>query len=105
MPAVVGGPIVGIVGDTAPGVGTDLVLVCIIMALPVDPRGRIRKRPGRTRFPSGHRRMPRNCSDSRGSADYSAFCGGAAKHGIPTLKRFRPPNVNSYKAASCRRIV
>ena len=32
-----------------------------------------------------------NCSDLRGSADYSAYCGGATEHGISTANRFRPP--------------
>ena len=32
----------------------------------------------------------RNCSDLRGSADYSAYCGGATEHGISTANRFRP---------------
>ena len=31
-----------------------------------------------------------NCSDLRGSADYSAYCGGATEHGISTANRFRP---------------
>ena len=31
-----------------------------------------------------------NCSDFRGSADYSASCGGATKYGISTANRFRP---------------
>ena len=31
-----------------------------------------------------------NCSDLRGSADYSASCGGVAKHGISIANRFRP---------------
>ena len=34
-------------------------------------------------------RPRRNCSDLRGSADYSAYCGGATKHGISTANRFR----------------
>ena len=31
-----------------------------------------------------------NCSDLRGSGDYSASCGGTTKHGISTANRFRP---------------
>ena len=31
-----------------------------------------------------------NCSDLRGSADYSAYCGRATEHGISTANRFRP---------------
>ena len=31
-----------------------------------------------------------NCSDLRGSADYSAYCKGATEHGISTANRFRP---------------
>ncbi len=34
--------------------------------------------------------IPGNCSDLRGSADYSAYCGGATEHGISTANRFRP---------------
>ena len=30
-----------------------------------------------------------NCSDLRGSGDYSASCGGTTKHGISTANRFR----------------
>ena len=36
------------------------------------------------------RAIPRNSSDLRGSADYSAYCGGATEHGISTANRFRP---------------
>ena len=36
------------------------------------------------------RRENSNCSDLRGSADYSAYCGGATEHGISTANRFRP---------------
>ena len=31
-----------------------------------------------------------NCSGLRGSANYSAYCGGATKHGMSTANRFRP---------------
>ena len=34
--------------------------------------------------------LARNCSDLRGSGDYSASCGGTTKHGISTANRFRP---------------
>ena len=43
--------------------------------------------------PAWHTAIPcqeGNCSDSRGSADYSAYCGGAIKHGISTANRVRP---------------
>ena len=38
----------------------------------------------------------RNCSELRGSADYSAYCGGAAKHEFPKQTVAVPSNVNSY---------
>ena len=31
-----------------------------------------------------------NCSELRGSADFSSYCGGATRHGIPTGNRFLP---------------
>ena len=37
-----------------------------------------------------------NCSELRGSADYSAYCGGAAKHEFPKQTVAVPSNVNSY---------
>ena len=41
-----------------------------------------------------------NSSDLRGSADYSASCGGATKHGISTANRFRPLKREQYSAAT-----
>ena len=46
-------------------------------------------------FPAALKRG-RNCSELRGSADYSAYCGGAAKHEFPKQTVAVPSNVNSY---------
>ena len=37
-----------------------------------------------------HYRFRCNCSDLRGSADYSPYSGGATEHGISTANGFRP---------------
>ena len=38
-----------------------------------------------------------NCSELRGSADYSAYCGGAAKHEFPKQTVAVPSTLNSYR--------
>ena len=43
----------------------------------------------------------RNCSDLRGSADYSAYCGGATEHGISTANRFRPLKREQLPTSNC----
>ena len=43
-----------------------------------------------------------NCSDLRGSGDYSASCGGTTKHGISSANRFRPLKREQLPARSCR---
>ena len=46
-----------------------------------------------------------NCSDLRGSADYSAYCGRATEHGISTANRFRPLKREQLRRRQGNRVI